>query len=300
MTSNQKATILALSSVLLWSTVATAFKIALSELLFYQLLLIATIVSTIVFGTFLLFKKQFIHAFKIPLKQWLYSMLMGALNPFLYYLILLKAYCLLPAYMAQPLNYTWPVVLVFFSAFFLKQKLSWLSFLALLVSFSGVLFISNGNNESTKSSNMLGVIFATGSSLIWSFYWIFNIKDHRPVVQKLFVNFLFGSLYIIIFSSIMGFPQIHINTPFVAALYIGVFEMGVTFLLWMSALQLATRTDKISIYIFLSPFISLIFITEILGEQITLQAIIGFIFIALGIFISKWKEIITFEHDKQR
>ncbi|NMD00512.1 MAG: DMT family transporter, partial [Bacteroidales bacterium] len=203
MTSNQKATLLALSAVLLWSTVATAFKIALRELLFYQLLLISTIVSTLIFGCFLLLKNEFLQAFNISFKQWRYSMLMGALNPFLYYLVLLKAYSLLPAYMAQPLNYTWPVVLVFFSAFFLRQKLSWTSFLALMVSFSGVLFISNGNTNSIGSSNVIGVSLAAGSSLIWSWYWILNIKDERPVIHKLFINFLFGSLYIVIFSLIM-------------------------------------------------------------------------------------------------
>lgn len=299
MTSNQKATLFSLSAVLLWSTVATAFKIALKELLFYQLLFISTIISTLIFGIFLLIKNELAQAFHISSKHWFYSILMGMLNPFLYYLVLLKAYSLLPAYMAQPLNYTWPVVLVFFSAFFLGQRLSWTSFLALMVSFLGVLFISNGNSNLTGSSNVLGVVMAAGSSLIWSWYWILNIKDERPVTHKLFVNFLFGSLYIVIFSMIMGFPRLSFSTSMIAALYIGFFEMGITFLLWLTALQLASRTDKISIYIFLSPFISLIFITGILGEQITFQAIIGFVLIALGILISKWKELTTFEHGKQ-
>lgn len=300
MTSNKKATFLALLAVLLWSTVATAFKFALAGMLYYQLLFIATITSTIIFGIFLLIKNELLQAFKIPLKQWFYSMFMGALNPFLYYLVLLKAYSLLPAYMAQPLNYTWPVVLVFFSAFFLHQKISWVSFLALMISFSGVLFISNGNTNSVGFSNILGVVLAVGSSLIWSLYWIFNIKDKRSVIQKLFLNFLFGSLYILIFCVAMGFPSFLFDTSFIASLYVGFFEMGITFLLWMMALQLATRTDKISIYIFLSPFISLIFIANILGEEITIQAIIGFVFIAMGIIVSKWKELTTFEHDKQQ
>ena len=40
----------------------------------------------------------------------------------LYYLILLKAYQLLPAQVAQPLNMIWPVILVFLSVPILKQK----------------------------------------------------------------------------------------------------------------------------------------------------------------------------------
>jgi len=300
MTSNQKATALALGVVLMWSTVATAFKIALSGMNFYQLLLIATWVSTFVLALFLITKNEFVISFRLSRKQYLLSMLLGALNPFAYYLILLKAYSLLPAYMAQPLNYTWPVVLVFFSAIFLKQKLTWLSFFALVVSFFGVWLISNGNDTTGTSSTFWGVLLATSSSLVWSAYWVLNLKDQRSPTQKLFINFLFGSIYIFLFCLWAGFPAFKLTTPFIAAIYIGVFEMGITFILWMTALQMATRTDKISIYIFLSPFISLIFITTILGEKITLYAFLGFIFIALGILMSKWREITTFERGKQR
>ncbi len=299
MTNDKKATFLALASVLLWSTVATAFKLALKGMPFYQLLFTATMVSTIVFAVFLLIKGEFSTAFNLKPKQWIASMLMGALNPFIYYLVLLKAYSILPAYMAQPLNYTWPVVLVFFAAVFLRQKLSWMAFVALLVSFSGVMFISNGAPSDSADSKIFGVILAAGSSLIWASYWILNLKDQRPPIQKLFVNFLFGSLYITVYSFIVGFPRFEISESFVAAIYVGIFEMGITFLLWMMALQTASRADKISIYIFLSPFLSLIFITGILGEKITINALIGFLLIALGIVISKWKEFTNFGHGKQ-
>jgi drug/metabolite transporter (DMT)-like permease len=197
--------------------------------------------------------------------------------------------------MAQPLNYTWPVVLVFFSAIFLKQRLSWLSFVALIIAFIGVIFISNGN--SNQHASVLGVILATGSSLIWSSYWILNMKDSRQTLPKLFLNFLFGAVYITVFILFSGLSAITSFTSLSAAVYVGFFEMGLTFLLWMYALNLAKRTDKISIYVFLSPFISLIFITTILGESITINAIIGFIFIASGILISKWKEIINFGNE---
>ncbi len=298
MNTNTKSTLFALLAVCFWSTVATAFKIALKGMPFYELLFIATWVSVFIFFIILLVKKQLICTLRSSSSAWGRSALMGALNPFLYYLVLLKAYSLLPAYMAQPLNYTWPVVLVFFAALFLKQRLSWLSLIALLVSFAGVVFISNGNSELNSSSTLLGVILASGSSLIWSSYWISNLKDSRETLPKLFLNFLCGALYITVFVLFSGLPPVSSTTSFIAAIYVGFFEMGITFLVWMFALHIAPRADSISIYIFLSPFLSLIFITTILGENITLNAIIGFILIALGIFIAKWKEMATFGNDK--
>ncbi|NJK98814.1 MAG: EamA family transporter, partial [Bacteroidales bacterium] len=49
--------------------------------------------------------------------------MLGFLNPLLYYLVLFKAYSLLPAQIAQPLNYTWPLILVILSIIFLSKNI---------------------------------------------------------------------------------------------------------------------------------------------------------------------------------
>ncbi|MCX7862523.1 MAG: DMT family transporter [Bacteroidales bacterium] len=301
MTKNKKSTLLALLAVLLWSTVATAFKISLKELHFIHVLAIATYTSAIIFFIFLIIKKQFLLIFQMSSHQWLISAFSGLLNPFSYYIVLLSAYSMLPAFMAQPLNYTWPVVLVIFSAWLLKQKLQKRAIVAFILSLAGVFFISLSKtpSTSTSSANFVGILLATGSSIIWSLYWIVNIKDHRSALIKLFLNFLFGSFYISLLILILDKPFPHWNASYIAAIYTGLFEMGITFLLWLTALNTASRTDKISIYIFLSPFLSLFFISTILQEKITLWAIIGFICIATGIIFLKWKEIFFYEKQEQ-
>ncbi len=299
MKSNRTATLLALLAVLLWSTVATAFKLALSGLHFVQVLAIATFTSFIIFFIVLAFQNNLVSSLKVSINQWYHSALMGFLNPFLYYLVLLKAYSILPAYMALPLNYTWPIVLVLFSAWMLKQRLNLLSLIALLFAFFGVFLISLSKGKDAVTSDWIGVILATGSSIFWSLYWILNIKDNRPVLQKLFLNFLFGSLFMILLLLFLNLPPISLSFSFWAAIYVGFFEMGFTFLIWLIALDKATRTDKISIYIFLSPFISLVFISTILKESISMYAIWGFLSIATGIFIIKWREIVNFERERK-
>ena len=297
---DSQAVILAIISVLLWSTVATAFKIALRELNFVQVLAISTYVSTFIFFVLFVFKNKFCFNNTFNTKDLKKSALLGFLNPFLYYIVLLKAYSILPAFMAQPLNYTWPIVLVFFSAWFLKQKLSVLSLVALVISLIGVFFISVSNNSSQSELNLLGILLATGSSIVWSFYWIFNVKDVRPVHNKMFLNFLFSSIYITIILVILNLYKITLSTSFFASIYLGFFEMGITFILWLTALEKSTRTDKISIYIFLSPLISLFLISTVLKEKITFYALIGFFFILLGILITKINELKTIFSEKKR
>ena len=161
---------------------------------------------------------------------------------------------------------------------------------ALLLSFLGVILISSeGSITNMKFSNPAGVFLALGSSVVWAFYWLYNIKSKQDEIVKLFLNFLFALLFITItvtiFSDIKG-----INIKgLMAGIYIGLFEMGITFVIWLKALKLAGRTDKISNLIFLTPFCSLIFISIILGEKIFVTTLFGLILIVTGIFIQQVK-----------
>lgn len=71
------------------------------------------------------------------------------------------------------------------------------------------------------------------------------------------------------------------------AAYIGAFEMGLTFVLWLSAMKLTDSTAKISNLIFIAPFLSLIFISVFLGEEILPSTLYGLIFIVGGLVLQQ-------------
>ncbi|MCD6557351.1 MAG: DMT family transporter [Bacteroidales bacterium] len=287
-TNQKKAYIFAISAVLLWSTVAVSFKIALRYVDFLHLLLFASFTALIIYLIIALIDKTFKQLFKISKKDILTSALIGFLNPFLYYVVLFKAYSLLPAQIAQPLNYLWPVVLVLLSAPLLGEKLKLISVVSLLVGFVGVYVISTqGDLFGFKVNEPLGVLLAAGSSVIWALSWIFNQKDKRNEQTKLFWNFLFGFFYI--FISVVLFSELKLPEikGIAAVIYVGFFEMGITFFLWMKALHLTERNDNISNLIFLSPFSALIFIHFILKEEIYYTTLIGLVLIVAGIFIQR-------------
>ncbi len=275
-------------AIFFWSTVASAFKIALRHLDYLHLLLFASLTSTILLFLILLVQKKLHLVRKSSLTEISRSMLFGLLNPFLYYLILFKAYSLLPAQVAQPLNMVWPIVLVFLSVPLLKHKVKKKSYLALFVSFIGVYLISSqGNVLHPGESNTVGVILALGSSIIWSLFFIFNVRDTRDEVVKLFLNFLFATLYIFCFIflfSEFSFPGVN---GLLGAVYAGCFEMGITFVLWLKALRLTKSADQISNFVYLAPFFSLIFIHIFVGENIYSTTIIGLILIVGGIIIQR-------------
>ena len=292
MTPQTRAYIYAGLAIFFWSTIASAFKIGLQHIHFIQFLFFATWTSLIVLLIINLFSGQLKHLGLLRKKDLAFSALMGALNPFAYYLVLLKAYEILPAQVAQPLNMVWPIVLVFLSVVLLNQKISYKSFIALFISFIGVYFISSqGEPGALVFKDPVGVILAAGSSLIWSLYFIYNVKKGLDERLQLFLNFCFAATYISITLLIFkDFRNLDI-TGIALGAYAGVFEMGITFLLWIKAMKLSRSNDKISQLVYIAPFLSLVFIHYFVGETIFVTSLIGLSLIVLGILVEKLRLI---------
>ena len=217
-------------------------------------------------------------------------LILGSINPFLYYLVLFKAYDLLPAQEAQAINYTWALMLAFLSVPFLKQKLRLTDILAGIICYFGVLIISTkGEPFSLSFTNINGVLLALLSTILWSFYWIFNTKSKVDSVVGLFCNFLIATPIILLYFVLTQPIQIPPANGVLAAIYVGLFEMGITFLFWLKAMQSANNTAKIANLIFISPFLSLIFIYFILNEVIYVSTLFGLLFIIVGLVVQQKK-----------
>jgi len=284
MKNQRKAYVFALLAVLCWSTIGSAFKISLRYIGFAELLLIASCTATMVLLATLMVQKKLPLLRDVAFKDYCRSALMGLLNPFLYYVVLLQAYDLLPAQEAGTLNYIWPLVLVLLSIPLLGQKIRPLSILAILVSFFGIILIStHGNLVDFKLSSPAGVALAIGSAIFWALYWIINMNDKREDFSKIFLNFCFGTAYIVVYIFIFhGFGS-HPWQGIAGGIYLGLFEMGIPFVLWLKALNYSRTTAGVSNLIYLSPFISLIIIHFIVGEVILLSTVAGLAFIVGGI-----------------
>lgn len=291
MKNNRKSVIFALLAVLLWSTVGTAFKITLAHLNYASLLLWSSLVSVVFLAILLVYNKQYQEVLKTPLKSLRYSALLGFLNPFAYYLILFKAYSLLRAQEAVALNYIWPMMLVLLSVPILKQKISFLSIFALVISFAGAIVIAtHGDIFSLDFKEPVGVALALSSALFWALFWLLNVRDKREESVKLFLNFLFGFLYTFMYCIITGTIMVPNIQGLSGSVYIGLFEMGITFVFWLKALKYAVNTAKVSNLVYLSPFMSLIFISLILGERIMLSTLAGLSMIILGIVMQQFNK----------
>jgi drug/metabolite transporter (DMT)-like permease len=289
-----QATLLALATVLIWSTVASAFKLGLRQASVAQLLFFSSLTSVLALGLILILQGQSQTLRQCTARDILYSALLGLLNPFAYYLVLLQAYDLLPAQEAQPLNYTWAITLSLLAVPLLGQRLGKMDLLALLISYTGVYVISTrGDLWGLDFSSPWGVALALGSTVIWALYWILNTRDPLPAACRLFLNFAWGSLFIGLVLVISPGPLLPTPWGLLGAAYIGLFEMGISFVLWSTALKLSSSAARVSIFIYLSPFVSLLFIRFLVGEEILPSTLPGLILIVSGIMLQQagqWRQ----------
>ena len=286
MTRQTKAYAYALATVAFWSTIASASKISLRHLAPEELLFYASLVSTAILFVVLVLQKKTGLVKTMGKKEWMTSVRYGLLNPFAYYLVLFKAYSILPAQQAQVINYTWAITLSLLSIPFLGQKVEGRQWVAIACSYTGVLVIATrGDLFALKFEHPTGVALALLSTILWALYWIFNTRDTRDPVAGLFCNFLcslpFTALFIAFTS---GFGPVPIQ-GLLGGAYIGIFEMGLAFVMWLTALKLTTSTAKIANLIFIAPFASLIFIYFLVGESIFPSTVAGLALVVGGLII---------------
>lgn len=295
MTQQKRAYLLALLAILFWSTMSSAFKISLRFIEFDMLLFWSAIAGTITLSLILIFSKKVSFKKQFTRENILKSAVMGFFNPFLYYIVLLKAYSLLEAQVAGILNYTWPIVLVLLSVPLLKQKIPFYSFLALFISFFGIIFIgTDGNPLGMEIDEPLGISLALLSAFFWAIYWILNLKDKkRKSEEKIFLNLLIGLVYVAIYLLVTG---VEIKLPnwqaAIGSIYIGLFELSISFVIWLNALKLSSNTAKVSNLVYLSPFVALFWIRITVGEEIHMSTVVGLVFLIGGILLQQflsWK-----------
>ncbi len=259
-----------------WATAASAFKIALRYVSPTTLLLYSILVSTFVLFIIIVWQKKLPLLKKVNGQNWGRAMVLGFLNPFLYYVVLFEAYNILPGQIAMSLNYGWPLVLTLLSVPILKQTLTRSQVLAVLISFIGAIIIATkGEFTNFGSVSRVGVVLAGGSTLIWATFWLFNARDKQDPVLKLFMGFCFGLLYTTIFSLLTQGIVLPEAKAMIPLIYVGLFEMGITFVLWLTALQLTTAAARIGNLIYITPFFSLVILSVVIGETIHPTTFLG-------------------------
>ena len=289
MKNETKATLYASVAVLSWSTVATAFKITLMHFTHFEMLLVASSTALLIFSLLITVRKDWKAIAVLPARQWALFAFLGLLNPVAYYLVLFKAYTLLPAQVAQPINYAWPIILLVLLALFAHQPIPPRKYIGMFFSLGGVALISMGSgNISNAGISTSGLLLATLSALLWASYWMINnrLKEKADNLTVLFVGFLSGTLFLAVSCF---WTDVHLDSlpGILSSIYVGAFEISIPFICFGIAMRKTSNPALINQLCYLSPFLSLFFVATVLHEKIVTSTYVGLILIVSGIVFNQ-------------
>ncbi len=272
------------AAALLWGTSSAVSKLLLKDLNSLQVLLYSSFFATL--GLFVLCAvMRKLHIVKTyRLKDYAIFAGMGFLGVFLYYAFLLEATALMPAQEAFVINYLWPIMVVVFAIIILKERLTARKAAAMLLSFIGVTIVVTHGNITALHFDATGVLLAVLAAVAYGLFSVLTKKlDYDRFTSTMFYylfSFVFTLVGVTIFSSV---PAVN-GGQIVGLLWLGIFTSGIAFVAWFFALKFGDIT-KMSNLIFITPFISLVFIRLLVGEQILLSSVIGLAVIVAGILL---------------
>lgn len=274
-----------LGAVALWSTVATAFELALARISPVELIWLAAIVSWLLMGVLVARQGRLRMALR---RGWRTALWAGLMNPVAYYLVLFAAYDRLPGQEAMALNYTWAITMALLAVPLLRHRLTRADMVAGPVAYAGVWVIATrGAVLDVAFADAIGVLCALGSTLLWSLYWLLNARDRRAPLVAQWQNFTVAlpilTVLVALGPGFTGYGWYVLG----AGVYVGLCEMGIAFVLWQRAVHGVSRAARVSNLIFLSPPVSLVLLHFIAGEPFRVSTLVGLALILTGLAVQQ-------------
>ncbi|MBI4919396.1 DMT family transporter [archaeon] len=271
--------------IIFWASIPIASKKILVQLNNIQMLFYSTVFSFAVIGLILLFQKKHKIMKKYSKKDYLIMSFLGFLGTYLYYVLLYGAFALTTAQEGFILAYTWPILVLILAFIILKEQVTFKKILAILISFFGIIILATkGNIFSLTLTNMSGDILAISGAFIFALFSIVGKKHNFDQTIGAFIYFASALVFITVTVFVISPPSIPSLNIWMWLFYNGIFVNGITYVWWFQALE-KVDTHIISTSLYLTPFISLIYIWLFLEEKILLSSIIGLIVIVIGILI---------------
>ncbi len=274
--------------VLIWGSVWPIYKIALNyapPILFAGL---RSILAGLLFSTFLFRKWR-----KIRLKEvWHIYLISSIFNVIIFYGCQSIGLQYLPAGLFSVIVYLQPVLVVLLAWLWLKESLTTMKVVGIIIGFLGVIFVSL--EGITGKVSTIGILLALITGIGWAIGTIY-VKKKTTLVNGFWLvaiqNLIGGIFLFIVGMSIEETSSIKWNLPFIVTLLYGaIFGVTIAFLIY-NKLMSAGEASKVSSFTFLVPLISVLIGTLFLNEAFTLSLLVGMILILGSIFMINRKRI---------
>jgi drug/metabolite transporter (DMT)-like permease len=287
--SNLQFFLMMMLAITSWALAFPFIIIALENLSFINLTIMRFLVVCTTFLLMIILKRKWFS--KIHKKDIPSIFLLGFFGVMIYHFGLNYGEQYLSAGAASLIIATIPVFILVLAAVFLKEKITILKFLGIILALFGVIVISlwGKPEEALEIQRAFAAFAVLIAAIVGAFYTIAGKK----LLDR--YNGLSLTAYAILFSSVILIPLSIFNhsslineissmnmITWSAVIFLGIFSTVIAYAIWYIALEMKTASE-ISVYLYAIPVLSTIASYILFQDDITIFFVIGGIFVIVGL-----------------
>ncbi|HJQ27208.1 MAG TPA: EamA family transporter [Blastocatellia bacterium] len=177
------------------------------------------------------------------------------------------------------LQYTAPIYILILSPLILKDRFRGVDLITVVLCLAGMsLFFWDAPKTDTLAPNMfVGNLVALASGVLFALYFIL-LRHRRSLESKnAAVSAFYGNLLVVLFM--LPFLAVHPPQPtskdVLAILYLGVIQIGVSYILFTYGMASGVRPFDASIIGFVEPLLNPVWVFLVVGERPSKLALVG-------------------------
>ncbi len=271
----------AIGTILFWGSAFPVVRFALGGYSPTSLMLLRYFIGSVVLLAFNFAKKSRLPELKdIPLIT-----LSGFLGIFCYTYLFNTASINVSSGVSSFIISSAPIFTLILSLYLLKEKPTKNNVIGLGISFCGLLAISV--SELFTSNFTKEVLFLIACAILTSVYNIFQRKilAKYTALEGVTYTIVAATLFMLIFTpELISDMQSAPTEMTLAIVYLGIFPAAAAYYLWNLALSLTDNTNKVTVFLYGTPFVSIVLAFLWLGETISLSSLGGGVLIILGMY----------------
>jgi probable blue pigment (indigoidine) exporter len=279
---NTKDTLLTMLAPILWGStyIITSMLIPINRPIFVALM------RGLPIGLILL-----LYYRKFPKGIWLLkALVLGTLNIGGFFLFLFIAAYRLPGGIASILGSVQPIFTIFFSRLFLKESPNKNSFIAVIMTFTGVSLLLLKQNAAIDSigviASLIGAVFMS-LGIVLTKYWGKPVELDNMVFTSW--QLFYGSLILIPITFLVeGGPPALNGTNILGLIILGIFNTGIAYYLWFRGISKLSPT-KVSFLGPVNPLTAFLLGFIFLKQTINPLQILGVAIILFSVYFSQRK-----------
>lgn len=232
---------------------------------------------------------------KIERKDIKTFILLSFLSPFLYFLGESYGVSLTPSTLAAVIIATIPLFSPIGAYYYLKERISMMNFVGIIVSVVGVAFVIFHKGFDLSDVNPMGIAFlalavisALGYALI-----IKKLTDKYNSISIVAYQNLFGIVFFLPLFFILDYKEFIQVKPtwevIIPLLNLGIFASSFAFIFFTYSIK-HLGISKANIFTNAIPALTAIFAYFMLGESLTLMKMLGILIVIFGLFLSQMRK----------